>query len=78
MILNSFFAEIDQASHHDKIDLIPVSMLQYMTQWTHFRLHMTQTSEISVYEYDAYKFMYTMSSLIHVFGRIWVYILEIT
>ena len=68
-----FFAEITQTLCHDKIVLIPYSMLLFMTQRTPLRMHVTRTSEISVYEYDAYMYMYAMSSLRHEFERIWVY-----
>ena len=45
---------------NDKIILIPYSMLLFMTQITPFRMHVTRTSEISVYEYDTDMYMYAM------------------
>ena len=55
-----FFVEITQTLCHDKIVLIPYSMLLFMTQRTLLRMNVTRTSQISVYEYDADMYMYAM------------------
>ena len=72
-----FFVEITETLRHDKIVLIPCSMLSCTRQRRPLMMHVTQTSEISVYEYDTYMYVYALSRIRHVILGIRVYHLTI-